>query len=64
MRTQFFMASSAPCMAELFQRLQAIEERLKNVESSQAELKTDLKNLQEMLTQEDEGANGPLLPLA
>ena len=44
--------------------LQAIEERLKNVESSQAELKTDLKNLQEMLTQEDEGANGPLLPLA
>ena len=44
--------------------LQAIEERLKNVESSQAELKTDLKSLQEMLTQEDEGEDGPLLPLA
>jgi septation ring formation regulator EzrA len=48
----------------LMGELQAIEERLKNVESSQAELKTDLQNLrQEMLTQEDEGADGPLLPL-
>jgi hypothetical protein len=41
------------------ERLLAIEERLKNAESSQAELKTDLKNLrQEMLKQFEKAEQG------